>query len=196
MVHTLLFVHVPCSCFVRLNIQSIWTQIAKDLILSETKSVEPECFYTVLKYHWHIIMRTLDPQIILFLSFLSNNFFIVFNNSFSKIFLLHALVVLVAMKNPNLVVREIFEDWVSSSLRRWVRPRWSAAQGKATSEDMGGSACEDKQDCCLICWDSIFSCSLFSYCICWWVQIMFPFRCKCLEFRIIREGFQQNCPGK
>ena len=71
MVHTLLFVHVHCSCFVRLNIQSIFTQIAKDLILSETKSVEPECFYTVLRYHSHIIMRTLDPQIILFLSFLS-----------------------------------------------------------------------------------------------------------------------------
>ena len=30
---------------------------------------------------------------------------------------------------------------------------------------------------------------LFSCCICWWVQIMFPLRCKCLEFRIIREGF-------
>ena len=145
MVHTLLFVHVHCLCFVRLNIQSIFTQIAKDLILSflTFKTSGARVFYTVLRYHSHIIMRTLDPQIILFLSFLSNNFFIVFNNSFSKIFLLHALVVLVAMKNPNLVVREIFEDWVSSSLRRWVRPRWSAAQGKATSEDMGGAACED-----------------------------------------------------
>ena len=70
MVHTLLFVHVPCSCFVRLNIQSIWTQIAKDLILSETfKSSGAGVFYTVLKYHSHIIMRTLDPQIILFFIF-------------------------------------------------------------------------------------------------------------------------------
>ena len=75
MVHTLLFVHVHCSCFVRLNIQTIFTQIAKDLILSETKSMEPEYFYRVLKYHWHIFMRTLDPQIIFFLFFLSNIFF-------------------------------------------------------------------------------------------------------------------------
>ena len=37
--------------------------------------MEPEYFYRVLKYHWHIFMRTLDPQIIFFLFFLSNIFF-------------------------------------------------------------------------------------------------------------------------
>ena len=65
-----------CMFLVHVSCDSIFNQyglnFAKNLILSETfKSSGAGVFYTVLKYHSHIIMRTLDPQIILFLSFLS-----------------------------------------------------------------------------------------------------------------------------